>query len=413
MANNNYNMSFMTDGNNAFNFDPSTMNSGNNDNNGYKMPAIKGKKWFDFNPYEEAAAPGNGFFLDEKQDAEGYITPDSVFPTMEFYWPNYGIQDFLDDRFRWQRMNRIGSVNNTQPGWYFFKIFFETHTPNNLFGGIVPVSHDRTIGDDKTKVTSYINPKNCALTYLYNIRNRYASVNIDSRIEALGRFGYMFDKMCNETPWIFKGINGLDQISAANITDIAKDKEIELAFNIETLDNRIATIFDLYKYACYDNVNCKEVIPANLRKFNMSVIIFHIPTIEPPGPYTENTGDWWRTYENIDDYWAQQQQNIENRNNHNSVALKEQFTKTMNMVNSKKLNNMMSFKMYSFFNCEFIPESLNTLNPSSMTNETPFQMDAITVKIKYDRVFEQRMNEWEKFIFGSTGFVYDNDLINT
>ena len=86
----------------------------------------------------------------------------------------------------------------------------------------------------------------------------------------------------------------------------------------------------------------------------MSVIIFHIPTIEPPGPYTENTGDWWRTYENIDDYWAQQQQNIENRNNHNSVALKEQFTKTMNMVNSKKLNNMMSFKMYSFFNCEFI-----------------------------------------------------------
>lgn len=379
-------------------------------NNNYKMPSIKGKKWFDSDVFNKSQAKENTVFVNSDNDLNGYITPDSVFPVMEFYWPNYGIQDFLDDRFKWQRMNTIGKDSNTQPGWYFFKIFFETQTANNLFGGIVPVNYKiEGEGVNAKTITNYIDPKNCALTYLWNIKSRYKAVNIESRIQALGKFGYMFDKMCNETPWIFKGINGLDQISAANITDITKDKEIELVFNPETLDNRIATIFDLYKYACFDNVNCKEIIPTNLRKFNMSIIIFHIPTIDMPTQYSdENMGDWWRTYENIDDYWNQIQQSLQDRNNHEAKILNQEFTKTMNLVNSKKLNKMMSFKMYSFYNCEFIPESLNTINPSAMTNETPFQMDAITIKIKYDRVFEQRMNEWEKFIFGSTGFVYDN-----
>ena len=40
---------------------------------------------------------------------------------------------------------------------------------------------------------------------------------------------------------------------------------------------RLTSLFHLYQYACYDEINMKEIIPENLRKFNMGILVFNAP----------------------------------------------------------------------------------------------------------------------------------------
>ena len=40
---------------------------------------------------------------------------------------------------------------------------------------------------------------------------------------------------------------------------------------------KLNTLFDLYRFACYDDIYKKEIIPENLRKFDMEILIMNIP----------------------------------------------------------------------------------------------------------------------------------------
>ena len=62
------------------------------------------------------------------------------------------------------------------------------------------------------------------------------------------------------------------------MTEIQNDKNtIEIELNPDAVDMRVTTLFDLYRYACYDRIKMKEIIPENLRKFDMDVMVFHVP----------------------------------------------------------------------------------------------------------------------------------------
>jgi hypothetical protein len=45
----------------------------------------------------------------------------------------------------------------------------------------------------------------------------------------------------------------------------------------DAYDNRIGTLLDLYRSICYSYTNKKEIVPANLRKFDMGIYIFNTP----------------------------------------------------------------------------------------------------------------------------------------
>ena len=75
--------------------------------------------------------------------------------------------------------------------------------------------------------------------------------------------------------------------------------------------------------------------------------------------------------------------------------------------NSSDFSNMMSFKLFTFLNCEIDCENVNEYYLDGMSNEQPFQLGNNQMKIKYDRVYEHRMNEWAQMFFGSDGFYYN------
>ena len=98
-----------------------------------------------------------------KNDEKGYQDKVNMDNTLDFLLPQYGVQDFINERANWQK----GVHNLTgEPGWFYFKLFFNFHDTKGLFGGIM----DNII------------PNTCAMRYLYGIRNFYKYDKIYDRI---------------------------------------------------------------------------------------------------------------------------------------------------------------------------------------------------------------------------------------
>ena len=142
---------------------------------------------------------------------------------------------------------------------------------------------------------------------------------------------------------------------------------------------RVSTLFDLYKFACYDDIGQKEIVPENLRKFDMTVVLFETPLrYLHTAAYSRTFGKFkYKTLDPIDGY-----------------------------------DKMMSCKMYHFMNCEFDLASLANLVPNQVSNEQPFEIGNGSVKIVYDRVYTHTMNEFMELMFGSDGIYYNTQPIS-
>lgn len=148
----------------------------------------------------------------------------------------------------------------------------------------------------------------------------------------------------------------------------------------EAIDMRLETLLGLYRYACYDAYNQREIIPENLRMFDMAVMVFQTPL---------------RYY----------QTGIISR------STKKNFKyKSMHGFNSAfgENGNRMSFKIIFFKNCEILADSFKTILPGELTNERPTSLDNISIKIKYQRALVYNFNEFLQLFYGDVG----NNLIS-
>lgn len=279
-------------------------------------------------------------------------------------FPEYGVEQYINDKTIWQK--QLYTIGGEQ-GFFYFKIFFNFRTNHGLLADLLA---DNEIG--------FSGSKSSAVYYLASNEHRYKQEQLTHRKLALYKFGAALHSMEVETPWIFKGVNQLDTLDMANFNNIGKTREIEILFNNETVDMRIGTLLDLYKYACYDTINMKEIIPANLRKFDMFILTFHVPI-----------------------------KNFQTEITTSKDGNKAIPAKTTMPNDNSLFSNVMSYKMYTFVNCEFDPASLNLYTPNQLNNETAFVMGNNVLKINADRVYEHRMNEWTQFMFGDDGFYYN------
>lgn len=273
--------------------------------------------------------------------------------------PDWGYDMFINERSSFQK-GLSGPTGD--PGYFYFKIFFNFNTNYGLFGGILNA-------DDP-----YEGSVNTAIKYLEMCRDNYRQERIVDRMNALTKFTKILSFINSQSPWFFKAINGLDKANIPTLNDFSKEKSIEIECLEDAIDMRLSTMFDLYKYAAYDEYNNKEILPDNLRKFDMSVMIFGTPL-----KYLHTAIK---------------------HNKDNSILPYKQFE-------SKKYDNMPSFKLFTFMNCEFDLESLGGVVPGSMNNETPFQLGKNRIKITYDRVVTHQLNEFNQILFGTTGIYYD------
>ena len=295
---------------------------------------------------------------------------DSIVIDMDYNFnvPNWGINDFLNERSMFQK--GISTLAG-EPGHFYFKIFFNFDTSFGLLGSLLHI--------DNNSFSQF--STNTAIKYLMysSIGRPHRSDDIPGRMLALFKFGNLLSYISNYSPWFFKSIKNLSSADVYPLTEIQNDKNsIEIELNPDAVDMRVTTLFDLYRYACYDRIKMKEIIPENLRKFDMDVMVFHVPL------------KYYNTAIS-------------------SKSLKKKF-------DYKKLSynmaNMPSFKMYSFLGCEFDLESLGSLMPD-IKNDKPGMIGETSIKINYTQVHTHTMNDWYRIMFGTDGFYYNANRENT
>lgn len=233
--------------------------------------------------------------------------------------------------FRGELTSKFSHTDN--PAKYFFKIFF--HFDN---GGLL----DSRIASNERY--EYIDS---AINYL--------AINGEfERVELLKKFIHLLSNINTYSPWYFSEIDGLME-SIDRKQFIERDFKIDEArpkIIIKTLpdavDDRIGTLLDLYKSICFSYIQKKEVIPANLRRFNMGIYVFQTPT-----QLLHRAGDNYATFDNG--------------------------------------TYKVSSKYFEFVNCEIFLPSAAT--PYANLNNKEGIEHAYEIGITFDDVFDERYND--------------------
>lgn len=284
----------------------------------------------------------------------------------QFNIPRWGYNDFINERNIF-----IKHLSNgfDEPGWFYFKIFFDFSSDHGLFGGIM----------NSINSSNHVSV-NSATDYLTQCKDLFKYEKLEERIVCLQRFTRLLSYININAPWFFKSVKNLSNVSNPKIDVINSDEQyIELELDQDAVDMRISTLLSLYKYVCYDDINNKEILPDNLRKFDMCIFMFASPI----------------------------------KFIHNIQSNDDQTKSLYNNTNStSNPSSIMSFKLYKFLNCEIDPTTLGGYVNSDIKNDQPFALGQNTIKIKYDRVYEYSMNEFFGFMFGSDGIYLDNPNIS-
>lgn len=277
--------------------------------------------------------------------------------------PAWGYKDFINERVSFQK--GLDSIA-TQPAWLYFKLFFKFDSSYGLLGGIMKSSNGAKFAANNT-----------AIQYLTRNLNK-TSDDMEGRRIALIKFVRSLSYISSNAPWFFKSVKDVNNALNMNLSNLTAEKSIEIECSEEATDLRLLTLMDFYKYAAYDAVNQKEVLPENLRKFDLDIVVFQSPI-----RYLQTS----------------------------TRDLKGRTTLYKNL-NASNMTDRMSFKLFSFQGCEIDYSTLNTMLPQSFSNQTPFQSTP-TFKIKYDRVYQHNQNEFAKVLFGDSGFLWNQNGIDS
>lgn len=138
--------------------------------------------------------------------------------------------------------------------------------------------------DTQTSDPTNIRYKDITKETLKNTAYNYLLLNAEyERAHLLDNFITLLSEINSSSPWYFQEITGLDaalerKMFSENEFKIEdKPRQITIKCLHDAYDDRIGTLLDLYRAACFSYTEKKEVVPANLRKFNMGVLVFGAP----------------------------------------------------------------------------------------------------------------------------------------
>jgi hypothetical protein len=120
-----------------------------------------------------------------------------------------------------------------------------------------------------------------------NINERNNGV-VAHRANALVAFRNILTSINEKSPWFIQTIDGLDSIlkvtpprQVGGGTGYKEQRSGVLTFNcLDAIDLRVASMGELYRKATYDFQYHREMLPANLRKFRMWIIVTEIRQID-------------------------------------------------------------------------------------------------------------------------------------
>lgn len=303
--------------------------------------------------------------------------------------PDWTYADFINERAIWQK--GLSSVFD-EPGWFYFKIFFDFDTNHGLFGGLLNYK-------ELTQAT------NSAAKYLYSNIDNHKNIKAKDRITALYKFASILSYINDQAPWYFKEVKNLNDAVSPVVDNFSQERFIEIGVTQDAIDMRLSTLMSLYNYACFDNFYNKEIVPKNLRKFNMSIVVFQTPLRYLHTSFTSNKKiefmgiDVGAVADEVTGFFGKKKSRKPASN-----------YKSMNVNNglSNNFGDLMSMKIYTFLGCEFDLKSFSDIIPGQITNENPFQLGNSSIKISYTKCVEHTMNEFYGMMFGTDGFYFNH-----
>lgn len=310
---------------------------------------------------------------------EGSITGENISSTLRdmIVIPNWNIRDFAIERWRFKTQSSAGSTLSPygEPGMFFYKVMFNFNTAYGLLGGLINETNGASIKDINT-----------AWQFLANNSksSRFSPVYrriLQTKAGYLFKFAQLLNFLSNDCPWFFKDVEGLGAAIKYNFSELvpSKPRSIKLTFNQDAVDMRVSTLIDLYKQACYDWVNFKEIIPENLRKFDMCIMLFNPPI----------AGMNFGGFITRDDmkYLT-----------HNPVTASYK-----GFNGNKDAADGMSFKCIYLKNCEIVIDELESIT-GNLNNEKGFNQE-LSMTISFERHYSYNINKEFDIQLADSGYI--------
>ena len=313
----------------------------------------------------------------------------------QLYRAQYEVENFIEDFSSVHYNRNMGYSDPTITG---FKIYWHFDSPVGLLA-------------DENNVNS-------ALAYLKRIGDSV-------RYEMLHRFIVLLSEVSVESPWVFKNISGLDEVFKENFHNVVRNHQITIE-TYETLDQRVMSLIQLYRNVLYDFDRGCYVLPANLRRFSMSVYVYDTRTFHNVNGLQEskfplrqfNLHQPQKLFHNVFDLgyctidnesgaeFFSAVSNTDNEFSHNKLIIKCEKAAMSNLL--LQLDDTAFTELYNIstgaFNAE-IPESKNS-------DDNSFQSKFRKYKSKlYNRMKKHVMNEIP--IVRGVNEMYENLLQDT
>lgn len=284
--------------------------------------------------------------------------------------------DLFREKSLFRRVDHEGMARFDNPAALYFKLAFYFSDDVGLIGcnGYdleaesaleKEVKQSTKAFKDKGKIEDANEPNTSVKNRVYsNTALNYLLLNDElERAELLKQFISLLSSINCDSPWYFKEISGIDGALERKFFSPGEDFKIEdkprqltIKCMAEAYDNRIGTLLDLYRAICYSYQAKREVVPANLRKFNMAIMIFNAPVL--------GKGGRGGTKDN--------RLRLPQSGDENSVYIP-------------------SMKYIEFRNCEFDYNSSKSAW-GTINAEEPLEPE-YTITINYDDAYEVRYNE--------------------
>lgn len=216
--------------------------------------------------------------------------------------------------------------------------------------------------------------------------------NDEERAELLQKFIYLLSNISTYSPWYFTSVEGIDgalnrnAITGREFKIDEERKKITIQCLPDAYDNRIGTLLDLYRTIAFSWQQKKEILPANLRKFDMGIYIFESPIKNIHGDVNTANDKVIRSIFGESDV----SQDISAVDKSTTVTdISNYATIGDKSVSSKYLT---SYKYIEFHNCEI------DINSSSTAWQGIKNDDGITptyrIDINFDDCYEYSYNEF-------------------
>ena len=262
----------------------------------------------------------------------------------------------------------------------YFKILFYFRNGNSS-------SYSKTIDNGGFLAPTWLEYESNNVTPYYDHNSAWAYLKLngeEERAEKLEKFITLLSNISTESPWFFSSISGLDQALERNAGQNKEfkieeeHKKISIKCLPDAFDTRIGTLLDLYRDIVWSWQTKREVVPSNLRKFDMGIFIFSDPIKNIHNPEYDKEKEA-------------------------SMGLIEEAH-----IKSNKSSYITSYKYLEFHNCEFDYNS--SKSSYGELNNTEGNSPEYTIDIYYDDVYEQRYNE---FMMRTIGDLSGYDFISS